>query len=69
MVVAPASTAVLTTSTRKSGSVRVPSSGDHSTSLVRLAAWETDLWIASSTASGSMRSLYFMCTGEVEMKV
>ena len=69
MVPAPALIADSTQRQRKSCSVRVPSSGDHSTSSHRLRAWVTESTTASWTAWGSICSLNFMCSGEVERKV
>ena len=69
IVVAPALIAVSTARRRKSRSVRVASSADHSTSSVKLRASVTEAWIASSTCSGLIWSLCFMWMGEVEMKV
>ncbi len=69
MVVAPARIATSTARRRKSRSVRVASSADHSTSSVWFRARLTEAWIASSTAFGPICSLCFMCTGLVEMKV
>ena len=69
MVVAPALMAASTQRQRKSCSVRVASSADHSTSSVWLRARVTCATTISKTSCGSFWSLYFMCTGEVEMKV
>ena len=69
MVRAPALIADSTQRQRKSCSVRVPSSGDHSTSSQRLRARPTLSITAWWTASGSICSLNFMCSGLVEMKV
>jgi hypothetical protein len=68
-VPAPALIALSTQRHRKSGSVREPSSGDHSTSSHRLRAWLTLSITRSCTCSGASCSLYFMCSGLVEMKV
>ncbi len=67
MVVAPALIAASTQRQRKSISVRVPSSADHSMSSTRLRARVTLAVTISSTCSGSFWSLNFMCSGEVEM--
>ncbi len=68
MVVAPALIAASTQRHRKSGSVRLPSSADHSTSSACCRASVTLSMASCSTASGSMRSLYFMCSGLVDRK-
>ena len=69
MVPAPALIALSTSRHRKSGSERVPSSQLHSTSSTRLRAWPTLATTASCTSSGVIRSLCFMCSGLVAMKV
>ncbi len=69
MVVAPALIAASTQRQRKSGSVRVASSADHSTSSVWPRARVTCAITISKTSCGSFCSFHFMCTGEVEMKV
>jgi hypothetical protein len=69
IVVAPALIAASTQRHRKSISVRVPSSADHSTSSTWLRARVTWRSTISKTCSGSFCSLYFMCTGEVDRKV
>ena len=69
MVVAPALMAASTQRHRKSISVRVPSSADHSTLATRLRARATDWLTRSSTFSGSICNLYFICTGDVEINV
>ena len=69
MQVAPARIAASTQRHRKSGSLREPSSGDQSTSSVNLRACVTLSMTASCTSSGSIWSLYFMCSGLVAMKV
>ncbi len=69
MVVAPALMAASTQRARKSASVRLPSSADHSTSATKRRARVTEAVTASSTERGSIFSLYFMCSGEVLMKV
>jgi len=69
MVVAPALMAVSTQRQRKSISVRVPSSADHSTSSTYLRARSTEARTISNTSCGSFWSLYFMWMGEVEMNV
>ena len=60
MVPAPALIAASTQRRRKSRSVRVASSADHSTSSIRLRAWVTERVTISSTASGSICSFHFM---------
>ena len=69
MVVAPALIAASTQRQRKSCSVRVPSSADHSTSSVWLRARVTCAITISKTSCGSFWSFHFMCTGEVDRKV
>ena len=69
MVVAPALITASNTRTRKSGLERDASSAENSTLLVYLAAWRTAATAISTTWSGSLRSLYCMCTGEVARKV
>jgi len=69
MVVAPALMAVSTTRHRKSRSEREASSAENSTLSVYPAQRRTPASIICSTTSGSLRSLYFMCRGEVERKV
>src|SRR5450759_588465 len=69
MVVAPALMAASTQRQRKSCSVRVPSSADHSTSSVWLRARVTCPITISYTSCGSFCSFHFMCTGEVERNV
>ena len=69
VTVTPAGMAASTQRSRKSRSVRVASSADHSTSPHRLRARETDLVTISRTVSGSICSFAFMCSGLVEMKV
>ncbi len=68
-MLAPALIAVSTARQRKSGSLRVASSADHSTSGHRFRASPTECAIASSTASGARLSFTRMCSGEVAMKV
>src|SRR3569832_1009047 len=69
MVVAPALMAASTQRHRKSNSVRVPSSADHTTSSVWLRARVTCAITISNTSWGSFWSWYFICTGEVERNV
>src|SRR3546814_3028375 len=69
MVRAPALIATSIARTRNSGSERVASSADHSTSGTRLRASDTDAWIASSTSSGVLFSLTRIWSGDVAMKV
>ena len=69
MVVAPALIAASTQRRRKSRSVRVASSADHSTSPHRLRARVTELVTSSITSCGCLFSFHFMCTGLVDRKV
>ncbi len=69
MVRAPALIAVSTARHKKSSSVRLPSSADHSTSSVNLVAKLTLSLIASITVSSSICNLCFICSGDVEINV
>ena len=69
IVVAPALMAASTQRHKKSISVRVPSSADHSTSATWLRARLTCAVTMASTSSGDFCNLYFMCRGEVETNV
>src|SRR5215831_10350754 len=69
MVFAPALMVASNTRHRKSTSERTASSAENSTSSVYSRASFTARTAASSTASGSMRSLCFMWMGLVAMKV
>jgi hypothetical protein len=69
MTVAPEWIATSIALQRKSNSVRVASSADHSTSPANLRLCVTEAPMASSTALGPIFSLCFMWTGLVEMKV
>ena len=68
MVVAPASTAARQTEIMKSGSERVASWGENSTSSVYVLARRTPSTLALKTSSGVMRSIFSMWIGEVDMK-
>ena len=68
-VVAPALMTASTIRHRKSISLRVPSSADHSTSSIWLRARVTLAIEVSITCSGVMLSLTRMCSGEVAITV
>ena len=69
MVVAPSAITASRTRHRKSGSERLPSSGENSTSAQCLRAKRTASFACSSTCSGARRSFFSMCSGLVAMKV
>ena len=66
-VVAPASTAALQMAIRKSGSVRVASCGENSTSSVYCRALVTPSFTDCNTSSGVIRSIFSIWIGEVDM--
>ena len=68
-MVAPALMTASTMRQRKSISLRVPSSADHSTSSIWLRARVTLAIESSITCSGVMFSLTRMCSGEVAITV
>ena len=69
IVVAPSAITASSTRHRKSGSDRYPSSGENSTSSVRLRAKRVASFACSNTWSGVMRSFFSMWRGLVAMKV
>ena len=68
-VLAPLVTASWHTSTRKSGSERLPSSGENSTSSQYARARATLAAASERTSSSVMRSFFFMWIGDVAMKM